>query len=660
MKGPRPIDDANKPRRIAGVSAPPGWLHRVCFEEGVEALLLFDIETRAVVDANKTAERLTGYSREELLDLRLDDLHPRSSREKAIRYFRKIASQGSYTYDDLSLETKDQTRIPVEVKGARIAFGGGRIVQTNFRDISKDRLLQQEVLFQSLKLTVLNSLSSAISNSLELTEILTDSLAAVMEASGGRYGEMLLWLEDRKAFKIISYQGSKDLAGLPDLPDLPEKTAASRGTTLSPESCPLATQALRGQPVLLDRLEGDPRLAKLLSDSEGIGAVAAVPLRSKNRVLGVMQLVISTHQLFPTFDFDFFTSIGNQIGMAAEHALLFQRSSAQTKQITALNNIARIISSSLQIEEVFDSFAAEMAKLISFDRLSVAILDDSGSYLRIFASGSRVDSGWGMESIIPVVGTGPGWVVVNEQHFIHIDTRKRQQFIEDEIFYEDGIRSYIILPLESRGKIVGTFGLGSRRAGSYSKRDLPLLGQLSKQISVAIENVKLYEQTKENSILDDVSSLFNVRYFHQALDRELKLVARHRSRLSLIFIDLDRFKLINDTHGHLRGSRVLRAVGFLLRAAVRETDIAARYGGDEFVVILPDTDLALAKRLGERIRKIICHHIFLRDEGLNERLGASIGVATYPSEAHTKEELIQLADERMYRDKKKNRDLGRR
>ena len=659
MKGPRPIGDANKPRRIAGVSAPPRWLHRVCFEEGVEALLLFDIETRAVVDANKTAERLTGYSREELLDLRLDDLHPRSSREKAIRYFRKIARQGSYTYDDLSLETKDQTRIPVEVKGARIGFGGDSIVQTNFRDISKERLLQQEVLFHSLKLTVLNSLSSAIS-SLELTEILSDSLAAVMEASGGLYGEMLLWLEDRKAFKIISYQGSQDLAALLALPGLPRKTAASPGTTLSPESCPLATQALRGQPVLLDGLQGDARLAKLLCDSDGIGAVAAVPLRSKNRVLGVMQLVISAHQLFPIFDFDFFMSIGNQIGMAAEHALLFQRSSAQTKQVTTLNNIARIISSSLQIEEVFDAFAVEMAKLVSFDRLSVAILDESGSYLRIFASGSRVDSGWGMESIIPVVGTGPGWVVVNERHFIHTDTRKRQQFIEDEIFYEDGIRSYIILPLESRGKVVGTFGLGSRRAGNYSKRDLPLLGQLSKQISVAVENVKLYEQTKENSILDDVSSLFNFRYFHQALDRELKLVARHRSQLALIFIDLDRFKLINDTHGHLRGSRVLRAVGFLLRAAVRETDIAARYGGDEFVVILPDTDLALAKRLGERIRKIICHHIFLRDEGLNERLGASIGVATYPSEAHTKEELIQLADERMYRDKKKNRNLGRR
>ena len=549
----------------------------MCFEEGVEALLLFDLETRAVVDANRTAEHLTGYQREEFLDIRLDDLHPRSSREKAVRYFRKIAKQGSYAYDDLSLETKDQVSIPVEVKGAVIGYGGGRIIQAIFRDISKERLLQQEVLFHNLKLTVLNSLSSAISNSLELTEILSDSLAAVMEASGGLYGEMLLWLEDREAFKIMSYQGSEGLTALR------VKSATSSGTTLAPESCPIATQVLAGQPVLLDDLDGDPRLAKLLTDCDGIGAVAAVPLRSKNRVLGVMHLVVSAHQLFPTFDFDFFTSIGNQIGMAAEHALLFQRSAAQTKQITVLNNIARIISSSLQIEEVFDSFAAEMAKLISFDRLSVAILDESGSYLRIFASGSRVDSGWGMESIIPVVGTGPGWVLLNERHFIHTDTRKRQQFIEDEIFYEDGIRSYIILPLESRGKVVGTFGLGCRRAETYSKRDLTLLSQLSKQISVAVENVKLYQQTKENSILDDVSSLFNFRYFHQALDRELKLVARHRSRLSLICIDLDRFKLINDTHGHLRGSRVLRAVGFLLRAAVRETDIAARYGGDEFV-----------------------------------------------------------------------------
>jgi diguanylate cyclase (GGDEF)-like protein len=260
-----------------------------------------------------------------------------------------------------------------------------------------------------------------------------------------------------------------------------------------------------------------------------------------------------------------------------------------------------------------------------------------------------------MESIIPLVGTGPGWVVLNETHFIQEDTQGQQQFIEDQFLYEDGIRSYILLPLEARRRVVGTFGLGSKERAAFSEKDLPLLSQLSKQISVAIENIKLYERTRETSILDDVSSLFNFHYFHQALDRELKLVARHKSRLSLIFIDLDHFKAINDAHGHLRGSQTLREVGFLLRAAIRETDIACRYGGDEFVVILPDTDGVSAKRLGERIRRIILQHTYLREEGINARLGASIGIATYPNQAPTKEELIHLADEEMYRDKEANR-----
>jgi diguanylate cyclase (GGDEF)-like protein len=116
-------------------------------------------------------------------------------------------------------------------------------------------------------------------------------------------------------------------------------------------------------------------------------------------------------------------------------------------------------------------------------------------------------------------------------------------------------------------------------------------------------------------------------------------------------VDLDRFKPINDQYGHLRGSRTLREVGFLIRAAVRETDIPARYGGDEFVVILPQTDGTQARTLSEKLRRIVEGHTFLQEEGINARLGVSLGVATYPAEANTKEALIRLADKRMYEDK---------
>jgi diguanylate cyclase (GGDEF)-like protein len=174
-------------------------------------------------------------------------------------------------------------------------------------------------------------------------------------------------------------------------------------------------------------------------------------------------------------------------------------------------------------------------------------------------------------------------------------------------------------------------------------------------VALAFENVRLFQKTRELSITDEVTPLHNFRYFHQALERELKLVNRYGSTLSLLFIDLDRFKPINDQYGHLRGSRTLREVGFLIRAAVRETDIPARYGGDEFVVILPQTDGESARILAEKLRHVVESHTFLQEEGINARLGVSLGLATYPEEANTKEALIRLADKRMYEDKESRR-----
>jgi two-component system cell cycle response regulator len=200
--------------------------------------------------------------------------------------------------------------------------------------------------------------------------------------------------------------------------------------------------------------------------------------------------------------------------------------------------------------------------------------------------------------------------------------------------------------------------LGSAQSGAYDEETVTSVQPLADSVALAFENVRLFQKTRELSITDEVTPLYNFRFFHQILDRELKLVDRYRSMLSLIFLDLDRFKPINDQFGHLRGSRVLREVGFLLRAAVRETDYPARYGGDEFVVILPQTDGEAAEALAAKLRRLIEEHTFLQEEGINARIGASLGVATYPIEARSKESLIRLADERMYGDKD-DRKTGR-
>jgi diguanylate cyclase (GGDEF)-like protein len=231
------------------------------------------------------------------------------------------------------------------------------------------------------------------------------------------------------------------------------------------------------------------------------------------------------------------------------------------------------------------------------------------------------------------------------------DLLHSHRFIEDMRLLEEGVRSYVILPLHARGHSIGALALASRESRVYDETSVARVQPVADAVALAFENVRLFQKTRELSITDEVTPLHNFRYFHQALERELKLVNRYGGALSLLFVDLDRFKPINDQYGHLRGSRVLREVGFLLRAHVRETDYPVRYGGDEFTVILPQTDGPAATSLAHKLRRLIEGHSFLQEEGIGARVGASFGVATYPTEANSKEALIRLADERMYAEK---------
>ena len=158
------------------------------------------------------------------------------------------------------------------------------------------------------------------------------------------------------------------------------------------------------------------------------------------------------------------------------------------------------------------------------------------------------------------------------------------------------------------------------------------------------------------SVTDDLTQLYNSRYLNQVLRRETKRASRSGRPLSLLFIDLDGFKAVNDTHGHLCGSRALVEAAAVIRGSARETDVVARFGGDEFALVLPDTGGEGAFAVGERIRERIAAHQFLAAEGLDIRLTASVGVATLPDVAASAEELVQAADAAMYRVKDRGKN----
>jgi diguanylate cyclase (GGDEF)-like protein len=164
-------------------------------------------------------------------------------------------------------------------------------------------------------------------------------------------------------------------------------------------------------------------------------------------------------------------------------------------------------------------------------------------------------------------------------------------------------------------------------------------------------------QAREKAFVDDVTSLYNARYLLSALDREVNRAARSQSKLSVLFLDLDRFKAVNDRFGHLIGSRVLRELGGLLQESVRAIDTVGRYGGDEFTILLVDTGLEGALSVADRIRQSVADHGFGAERGLDLRLTISVGVATFPLHGETRERLLDLADKAMYLAKALGRNL---
>ncbi len=320
---------------------------------------------------------------------------------------------------------------------------------------------------------------------------------------------------------------------------------------------------------------------------------------------------------------------------------VFQRAlRSRVERRDALLDIVRAVNATLEPPKIAEVVVERAATWVPAPCWAVVSSDLAGQLSVLADRGLTPEMG-------PAVYAIATWVMNKNAELVSADISR------DARVSAEMAGAVIAFPLGCRGRRVGALVAIDREPSAREPRMaasmLRAVRILLEPASVALDNALLLKRAEALSVTDDLTHLYNSRYLNLVLRRETKRASRNGRPLSLLFIDLDGFKTVNDTHGHLFGSRALVEAAAVIRSSARETDVVARFGGDEFALVLPDTGGEGSFAVGERIREKVAAHKFLAGDGLDIHLTVSVGVATLPDVAASSEELVQAADKAMYR-----------
>ena len=391
--------------------------------------------------------------------------------------------------------------------------------------------------------------------------------------------------------------------------------------------------------LLVYNLQGRAQRLGIMAVDERIRTWCGVPLRFSDGSVGVLAIADFEHEYaLDEKQFKFVQVLAGGIAVAIENARLFQKEQRRARHLALLNELGQKAAAVLDPQEllsnigrqIHDAFGFEFVRLEAVDREQKELVVQAQEGYGSEVLGRRSKLGEGLagvaaESGEPVLANR----VSDDQCYIALDTR---------------VASALSLPLKFRGETLGVLSVESRRANGFSPQDSVTLRMLADQLAIALHNARAYQVAQEQAITDGLTGLKTHRYFREALEAEWRRAARSGQPLSVIMMDLDDFKLVNDRHGHVEGDKVLHTVARLLETRLRQSSVAARYGGDEFVLLMPDAGEEQAENLAERLRSRLVSDPYLSGHSLT----ASFGIATFPLHGATPEEILRIADSGMY------------
>jgi len=324
--------------------------------------------------------------------------------------------------------------------------------------------------------------------------------------------------------------------------------------------------------------------------------------------------------------------------------------------LLAFHEIARALTFALDLESILTTIMEQMERFLCPEAWTLLLTDERHRDLYYAIADRRF--GRRLSGIRVPFGQGLAGLVAERGELLIVSEAASQTGTKVEFDPRLGItvRSAVCIPLRSRLRILGVIQLFNLPAEAFSEYGKSRLTVLSDFAAIAIENVRAFERVQELTITDECTGLHNLRHFDKVLTHEMVRCERLSTPLSLIFIDLDHFKLINDQYGHQVGSQLLAAVGVTIKAQVRSIDLTFRYGGDEFIVLLPGTDKRKAAEVANRLLLTLRKTGHAIPPALRLNVRASLGVSSYPEDGTSAREILHAADARMYEVKNATRD----
>jgi diguanylate cyclase (GGDEF)-like protein len=484
--------------------------------------------------------------------------------------------------------------------------------------------LAYEVERRNQELVALNAIVSAVNSSLDLSTVLNTGLDKAMEILQVDAGWVSLASDD--GLQLALHRGVSD-------------EYARTISTLNAQEGVVGLVARDQETTVVEDISPDsPTLP--LAGAEGLRTVLATPLKAQGRLLGVMAVATRAARSYSADDIYFVSSAAAQLASAIEHALLFREQIDRVERERRLLDAVETVNRSLGAHSVPNTVVVEAARLMGTSK--AALLALRGDTL-VVEEVHNLSAEFRRLFVLPVERSISGRAI-RDGAPAAVDNVEGEPLVDAAIVAAGGYRAFLTAPLQSYKGTYGALTVFFDKPRRFSEDDKTILATFASQAAVALENQRLMREKDVLARTDGLTGVFNRNYLELTLEQAMHTIHRNGGLVSLMFIDVDDLKTVNDQRGHQAGDRVLRDLARLLAESCRETDTVARYGGDEFVVLMPGTDALGARQVLAKIDKAIEERNAAAPD--ETPLGASMGLQT--SGCCDPEELLLAADRSMY------------